>query len=178
MSWLLNGVPTLVAAAVAAVASIGSILLNRRSTRDIETSKWRRDVERELAGRALLHIVDAQKLFGAAGVELRWSRSVEDADSLDQLNASAENREKGIKLIETVRSIFAELDLIAGPAVLVLTSTILREFEGVVHHLRPGGGADDFYDAYAGHAQGVEDARNRLLEAIRKDLGIEKSKRA
>jgi hypothetical protein len=176
MSWMLSGIPTLVASVIAAVAAVSGILLNRRSTRDIEVSKWRRDIERELAGHALGYIAQAQQLFEEAAIDLRWSRSYaapESPASLDRLRVSAEKREKGIEFGQKVEVSIAELELIASPDVLAVTSSISRDIGGMVHHLRPGGGADDFFEAYTEHAQNLRESRQQLIAAIRQDLGIE-----
>lgn len=179
MNWLLGGAPTLIASVIAAVAAVSGILLNRRSARDIEVSKWRRDVERELVGRALIRIAGAQQLFEEAAIDLRWSRQYaepESSDSFDRLATSADKRAKGIDLGSEVEGIFAELELVAGPEVLEVTSSMSRNIGGMVHHLRPGGGADDFFESYTDHAQSLRASKPRFVAAVRRDLGIESTK--
>lgn len=164
----------MIAAVIAAAASVGGILLNRRSTRVVEVGKWRRDVERELAGRALVHLREAQSAYGEAALELRAARAT-DADEarLKGVRTSAELRERGNSAASKADVIFAELQLVAGPDVLAVTESMSRDVERIIHHLRPGGGADDFYDRYVEHAKSLESSIAKFVDVVRKDLGIE-----
>lgn len=166
---------TLLAAGVAAVASLAGIAINVRSTSRIELRKWRRNEERALIANILSNLHEVRELWSFIAVRA-------DAERARELEPSAERevREARLNVNQAERELrlaVAEVELIAGSKVVECAKALETPLENVRHLLRATSGADGRMNAYGDVIGGFDVVRTELVDAVRKELRIDRAPR-
>lgn len=79
----------------------------------------------------------------------------------------------GSELFEKLRFELAQLDLIAGPDVRAVATTLVREHESVQHWIRPASGADDWYKLLTEQNNKIVRLHEELVDKTRAELGLD-----
>ncbi|MGY6656677.1 hypothetical protein ACXIZN_31360 [Amycolatopsis sp. TRM77291] len=168
-----NAQLTLLAAVVAAAASLVSVVIAARSASRTELRRWRRQDEREMIARILTQLHVVRGLWNIIGPNA-------DAERAGELDPFVEREVRNARIEvgkaeKAFRLAVAEVELVAGSKVVECAKAFDMRFEGLQHLLRPAGGAEQRTDYYWQHDAGLEQLRTELVDAVRKELQIDRA---
>ncbi|MCR6490268.1 hypothetical protein M8542_46425 [Amycolatopsis sp. OK19-0408] len=166
---------TLLAAVIAALASVANVLLTHRGANRNEREKWRR----QEAGAIAARIVTTTRSLRA-----EWSKMAENMDLelvatgkqlLEARTAAQARRDRARELDQAIQTTVVELELLTeSREVTDAAHALLEGFEAVWHALRPGGSMEKFSTFLALAPAEIDTKLDALVGAVRADLGIKR----
>jgi len=166
---------TLVTSAVAAASSLIVIAISVRSTGKTELGRWRRQEERELIARIMTKAREVVALWDTVASQTETSRAARGEYQTDAKRQVEQARQELRTADRELVTAFAEVELVAGSRVVDCIRALEVSFENMRHVLRPASGADDQLAAYRQYASDFERLLKDLIDAVRKELRIERA---
>lgn len=157
-----------IAAFVAAGTSLVNVAFSARLTRRGELDKWRRDTE-------AANVVQMQMLSRSACKA--WDEAAHEkvVSDIDHQNMATDAWRRGSEILGELRTELARLDLISSNAVRQAAEALVREHEGMCHHLRPASGVgDDPRDLFLKHDGEISELECGLIVQARFDLKVDR----
>jgi hypothetical protein len=171
-----------VAAFAAAGLSLVNVAVSSRLTRRSQIDQWRRDAERPSIARIATLSNDALHFWEeSATVRSRWVASIQvghDPTAKGGLRRDFEAAwNAGVADFDQLKFEVFQLDLVAGRSVRSVASQLIAKHEDLRHWLRPASPLDDPIALWLSKRGGVTQIQDDLIQAARKDLGIDSARR-
>ena len=156
------------AAFTAAGLSLVNVVITAWLGRRGQREQWRREQERPIVARCLSLSAEARVEWGAAAVA---RRAMGEGDAW--VGSDGERRtQRGLQLMRDLYYEFAQLDLLASPAVRHVAARLIRAHEPSPAWLVGAKTDEDDFESWLAKADAIREEEAALIERARTDLGL------